>query len=220
MSAHSVAVRFRRPPFRFNNSILEWRKYRAKPAMIPPILKGWIMTELNDLLLQDLDITRKQLETAESQGKAIQELCEKLSERAVHLEALIDDDLQTEDLQTEDLQTETIYVPTESETPPKKRRKRRNALAVPDTVALEGILRQNGPLHLTAIIPLAEAKGMNLRGRSGTSDPRKVLRDRVNGSIRFHNFGGNVWGLPTQTLPTGTNGQSLPNEIEDSSFNP
>ena len=70
----------------------------------------------------------------------------------------------------------------------------------PSTVTLEEILRQKGPIHITAIIPIAEGEGMNLTGRNGTTAPYKTIRDKLNGSKRFHNFGSNVWGLPSQTL--------------------
>ena len=173
------------------------------------------MTELNDLLSQELDTTRKRMETVASQWKAAQELHEKLSGRLEHLEALRDID--------EDLQTNDVYVPIESETPPKNRRSRKKERAVPpstvtavppSTVTLEEILRQKGPIHITAIIPIAEGEGVNLKGRNGTTAPYKTLRDKLNGSSRFHNFGGNVWGLPSQTLLPETNGHANSNEIE------
>ena len=179
------------------------------------------MSEFYDLLPQEIADTRKHLETAAGQLKAAQELYDMVSENLKHLEAV----LETH----KTLPANDQYVPTESGSPPKNRRSRRKGRAVPpstvtavppSTVTLEEILRQKGPLHITAIIPIAEGEGVNLRGRNGTSTPYKILRDKLNGSSRFHNFGGNVWGLPSQTLVPEANGHFLPNEIENLSLIP
>ena len=171
------------------------------------------MSEFYDLLPQEIADTRKHLETAAGQLKAAQELYEMVNENLKHLEAVLEIHMT--------LPANDQYVPTESGSPPKNRRSRRKERAVPpSTVTLEEILRQKGPIHITAIIPIAEGEGVNLRGRNGTSTPYKTLRDKLNGSSRFHNFGGNVWGLPTQTLPTGTNGHAHSNEIEPEDFAP
>ena len=85
-------------------------------------------------------------------------------------------------------------------------RKRRRRRGKPDTVILEEILRETGPLYLDNIIPYAIERGVNLQSRNGRHTERKVLRDKLDGSDRFDNAGGNVWGITEQILARRSNG--------------
>ena len=83
--------------------------------------------------------------------------------------------------------------------------RRRRRLKKPDTHILEEILREHGPMHVTDLMALATERGVSFAGRpkkgKGPSNPIIVAVRKLRSSKRFHNFGGNWWGLPGQTLP-------------------
>ena len=59
------------------------------------------------------------------------------------------------------------------------------------------LLLEHGPMHVKEIMRLAQEQGVALKGNK---QPHIMMRDKLYGSKKFVNFGGNVWGLPGQTL--------------------
>ncbi len=66
-----------------------------------------------------------------------------------------------------------------------------------DIQILLDVLKDHGPLHVTDIVRLARSRGVSFYGKK---PPTLMARDKVYRSKKFHNFGGNVWGLLSQSL--------------------
>ena len=77
----------------------------------------------------------------------------------------------------------------------------------PDVQILEEIFAVYGPLHVADVVKLGQEQGITF---SGSKKPTAMARDKLNASKRFHLFGNNVWGLPSQEVQDDlANGVSL-----------
>ena len=85
--------------------------------------------------------------------------------------------------------------PRQRRAPGRKRNKK------PDTEVMADLLRETGPVHVREIVRKAEALGLSFKGRGGNKTEQAVCASKLQSSSLFYNFGGNVWGLPSQQIP-------------------
>ena len=97
-----------------------------------------------------------------------------------------------------------------------RRRGRRKGIKT-KSQEFEKLFKEHGPMHVTEIVPIAEARGIELVGKK---DKKLQVRDNLYGSKKFYNFGGNVWGLVGQEVQGGVEPVE-PNKVRpDSDFTP
>ena len=97
-----------------------------------------------------------------------------------------------------------------------RRRGRRKGIKT-KSQEFEKLFKEHGPMHVTEIVPIAEARGIELGGKK---DKKLQVRDNLYGSKKFYNFGGNVWGLVGQEVQRGVEPVEPNNDRPDSDFTP
>ena len=155
------------------------------------------MAELSDLYTQELEITCKGIDEAEHNMQTWKEVLDNLTARKSYLKGLRDVD--------EQLEENELYSRPNAENATRAPRSNKKVKRKTETAILEDLLRSTGPMHARKIVEQATPLGVNFKG---SKPPTEMCRDKMRTSKRFHNFGGNVWGLPSQTLPTESNGHT------------
>ena len=97
-----------------------------------------------------------------------------------------------------------------------RRRGRRKGIKT-KSQEFEKLFKEHGPMHVTEIVPIAEARGIELGGKK---DKKLQVRDNLYGSKKFYNFGGNIWGLVGQEVRGGVEPVEPNNDRPDSDFTP
>ena len=137
----------------------------------------------------DLATAREEIRTIEQRVAELNQILATWAEKERLLAGLCD--LENDVVQGQLLLPSLIEV---SGTKKRKAKARKRS----DVQVIEDILRAHGPLHVTEIVRLGQEQGVMFKGSKA---PRLMARDKMYGSKRYVNFGGNVWGLPGQTLP-------------------